>query len=498
MIRLAAAGFQHETNSFAPRPTTHADFVRADSWPPLTEGAALRATMRGLNIPLAGFLAEAEVRGIPTAPLLWAAAEPAGEVTRDAFDRIAARLLDLLDRAGPVDGLYLDLHGAMIVEGARDGEAMLLRRVREAVGDLPVAVSLDHHAKVSPETAALADRIAIYRTYPHLDMAATGARCVAPLATMARGGPRPARALRHGAFLVPMTAQSTDRDPARRLYAEAEAAGVELAFGFPAGDTEWTGPAALAYADTQSEADSSADRLARALAASEGAFAADPPLPAAEAVRAALAAIGPGGPVVIADAADNPGGGGTADTMGVIRELIAQGARNAVAGLIHAPDAARRAHDAGPGASLSLALGCAHPWPGDAPLALSVEVVSTSDAPIAYVGEMYGGGHATVGRSAVLRVAAGCDLRLLVCEIPNQALDRGFFLHHGIDPAACTLVALKSSVHYRADFAPIARRIVEADAPGRLPADPSSLPFRHLRDGLRRAPRAGAARALCR
>ena len=488
MIRLAAAGFQHETNSFAPRPTTHADFVRADSWPPLTEGQALRATMRSLNIPLAGFLAEAEAQGIATAPLLWAAAEPAGEVTWDAFDRIAARLLDLLDRAGPVDGLYLDLHGAMIVEGARDGEAMLLRRVREAVGDLPVAVSLDLHAKVSPETAALADRIAIYRTYPHLDMAATGARCVAPLAAMARGGPRPARALRHGAFLVPMTAQSTDRDPARRLYAEAEAAGVELALGFPAGDTAWTGPAVLAYADTQSAADASADRVVRALAAAEGAFAADPPLPAAEAVRAALASIGPGGPVVIADAADNPGGGGTADTMGVIRELIARGARNAVAGLIHAPEAAARAVEAGPGATLSLALGCTHAWPGDAPLDVTVAVVSTSDAPAAYVGAMYGGGHAALGRSAVLRVTDGCDLRIVVTEIPVQALDRGLFLHHGIDPGRCAVIALKSSVHYRADFAPIARRIVEADAPGRLPAKPATLPFRHLRAGLRRGP----------
>nr|WP_275296987.1 MlrC C-terminal domain-containing protein [Jannaschia sp. Os4] len=202
-----------------------------------------------------------------------------------------------------------------------------------------------------------------------------------------------------------------------------------------------------------------------------------------------MASVGPGGPVVIADVADNPGGGGTSDTMGVIRALIAQGARDAVAGLVHAPDAASRAAAEGVGAAFDLRLGAAAPWPGDAPLDLAVEVGSVSDAPIRYVGEMYGGGHAAVGRSAVLRVRdPGCDLRVVVTEIPSQALDRGFFLHHGIDPAELAVVALKSSVHYRADFGPIARAIVEADAPGRLPADPSTLPFRHLRPGLRRAP----------
>ena len=200
MIRLAAAGFQHETNSFSPFVTGCDRFQMADSWPALTESAALWEVMGGLNIPIGGFLdAARDDPELTVSPLLWAAAEPAGLVTRDAFDRIMARMLGLLEQAGPIDGLYLDLHGAMIVQDYPDGEGEILRRVRGTVGpDLPIAVSLDLHAKISPDLAERATQIAIYRTYPHLDMGATGARCLPILKALASGAPKPACALRHG------------------------------------------------------------------------------------------------------------------------------------------------------------------------------------------------------------------------------------------------------------------------------------------------------------
>lgn len=493
MIRLAAAGFQHETNSFAARPTSHGDFVRADSWPGMTEGAALRDRLCGLNIPLGGFLDAAGAERLSVEPLLWAAAEPAGPVARDAFDRIASRLLDGLAGSGPWDGIYLDLHGAMIVEGDLDGEAELLRRIRTLVGgDLPIVVSLDLHANISPELAALASQIVIFRHYPHLDMAATGARALPLLMRMARGGPPPAGALRHGSYLVPMAAQFTGRDPARSLYAAAQDADVELAMGFPAGDTPWTGPAILAYGPDQATADSRADDIAARLEESEPAFARWKCLDAASAVRTALSE--PRGPVIIADVADNPGGGATSDTMGLFRELVRQGARGAVVALVHAPDVAAAAHGAGPGGSVTAALGAASAWPGDQPFCGRFTVQSVSNTPLAFVGPMYGGGQAAAGPSAHLRIDdPGCDVSVLVTSIPIQALDRGLLLHFDLDPAGLQIIVLKSSVHYRADFEGIAARIIEADVPGRLPADLETLPYRHLRAGLRRMPGAMAS-----
>ena len=487
MSRIAAGGFQHETNSFAADLTDLEAFERADSWPALTEGAALWDVMAGLNIPLAGVLDVARSRAdLEVVPLLWATAEPAGPVTARAFDAVATRLSARLVEAGPVDALYLDLRGAMICEDHPNGEAALLARLRAVVGpDLPVVVSLDLHANVSPELVRLASRIAIFRTYPHLDMAETGARCLALACDLIGQAPPPV-ALRHGTYLVPMAAQGTDDAPAGALYAAARETGCELAMGFPAGDTPWAGPAILAYG---ADADALADALAARLTEAEPGFAALRPMRAAEAVRAAMAEGA--GPVVIADVADNPGGGGTADTMGLLRALIEGGARGAVLALVHAPEVAARAHAARVGATLDAALGARAPWPGDAPFEGRFAVEALSHGPVAYLGEMYGGGHAQIGPSTLLRVChPGTDVRVIVTSIPNQALDRGFLMHFGLDPAALRIVALKSTVHFRADFAPVAARVVAAEAPGRLPSDLTTLAYRHLRAGLRRMPRA--------
>ncbi|MEO1531071.1 MAG: M81 family metallopeptidase, partial [Pseudomonadota bacterium] len=117
MLRVAIAGFQHETNTFAPMSARLGDFEIADSWPALLQGAEVISGTRGLNLPIAGFVQAAEEAGdIALVPLLWCAAEPAAHVTNEAFETITQRLIALLAAAGPVDALYLDLHGAMVTE----------------------------------------------------------------------------------------------------------------------------------------------------------------------------------------------------------------------------------------------------------------------------------------------------------------------------------------------------------------------------------------------
>src|ERR1700756_5630913 len=146
-MRIAVGGFLHESHSFAPRPTTYADFLQPGGLPPFTAGDGLIEAMRPRSVPLAGAVAVAEAEGVSLVPLAWVFANPAGPVEDEAFERISARICAPLSAAldeGPLDGVYLDLHGAAVVESYPDAEGELLRRVRAIVGpDLPLTISLD-------------------------------------------------------------------------------------------------------------------------------------------------------------------------------------------------------------------------------------------------------------------------------------------------------------------------------------------------------------------
>ena len=176
-MKIAVGGFQHETNTFAPIGADFADFEKHDGWPGLTRGPALFDTFVGMNIPIIGFMETARAGGDELVPLLWASAEPSSYVSRDAFERIVGMLCHDLAALAPYDAVYLDLHGAMVAEHIEDAEGEVLRRVREVVGaDLPVVVSFDLHANLTEQVVRHATALTIFRTYPHLDMASTGAR----------------------------------------------------------------------------------------------------------------------------------------------------------------------------------------------------------------------------------------------------------------------------------------------------------------------------------
>src|SRR3954447_12554333 len=152
-MRIAIGGFLHESHSFAPRPTTYADFLQPGGLPPFTAGPNLIEAMRPRSVPLAGAIAVAEQSGVDLVPLAWGFANPAGPVEDEAFERIAARICAPLSVAldeAPLDGVYLDLHGAAVVDSFPDAEGELLRRVRAIVGgQMPLTISLDPHANLT-------------------------------------------------------------------------------------------------------------------------------------------------------------------------------------------------------------------------------------------------------------------------------------------------------------------------------------------------------------
>ena len=195
MSRIAIGGVQHETNTFAATRATFDDFVHADAWPGLCRGAALIEAVKGINLPIAGFIDQARADGHTLKPLVWCSAQPSGPVTRDAFERIAFILLEDLAAALPVDAVYLDLHGAMVAEHLDDADGELLARVRERVGAaVPVVASLDLHANVSQAMLEQASALVAYRNYPHTDMAQTGARAAQLVPKAHRPRPVEARA----------------------------------------------------------------------------------------------------------------------------------------------------------------------------------------------------------------------------------------------------------------------------------------------------------------
>jgi microcystin degradation protein MlrC len=492
MTRIAVGGFLHETNTFAPTKATYADFVHGGGWPAMVQGAEVLKVIRNINVGLAGFITQADINGWEMVPSIFAAASPSAHVTEDAYERIVKVMIDGIKDAGKIDAVYLDLHGAMVTEHLDDGEGEVLRRVREVIGqDLPLVVSLDLHANVTAAMVEHADALIAYRTYPHIDMADTGRAAAQHLALMLRSGQRFAKAFRQLPFLIPLSWQCTQDQPTKGIYQKLAALESEAvptlsyAPGFPAADFPDCGPSVFAYGKTQADADKAADTITAIIAGHEDDFDGRIYTPD-DGVRYAMElATTARKPVIIADTQDNPGAGGDSDTTGMLRALVRNKAIKAAIGVIYDPASAKAAHAAGAGATVTLELGGKSGIPGDAPYKETFVVEKLSDGKFVATGPYYGGRDMDMGPSACLRI---CDVRVVVASHKAQLADQAMYRYVGIEPTEQSILVNKSSVHFRADFEPIAERLIICAAPGAMPADSSALPWTRLRPGIRTRP----------
>lgn len=490
--RIALGGFLHETNTFAPSKATMADFEHGGGLPHLARGTAIVGAVSGVNVAAGGFLAAAREQGWRVVPTLWCAAAPSAHVTCGTFAALAGELVEGIRAALPLDGVFLDLHGAMVSESHDDGEGEILRRVRAVIGpDVPLVASLDLHGNITEQMVEQADMLVAYRTYPHIDMAETGRRSAGALATLVGRRERPAKAFRQIPYLIPIAWQPTGLEPCRTIYAELASLETErvpsLSFlpGFPAADFPDCGPTVLAYGVSQADADRAADEIVARVMQSEPAFVGrvfDPDAGVREAMRLALTASRP---VIIADTQDNPGAGGDSDTMGMAKALLRNGAQRAAIGIIVDPAAAAAAHHAGEGATVTLALGARSGIAGDSPLEAVFTVERLSAGRFLAPGPYYGGTQMDLGPSACLRIDG---VRIVVGSRKAQMADREMYRFVGIEPSEQAILVNKSSVHFRADFEPIAEAILVCAAPGPMAVDPAALPWTRLRPGVRTAP----------
>lgn len=488
MARIAIGGFQHETNTFAVQPATTEDFILGGGWPGLQTGNDILANLAGMNLPISGAMQYLLQQQHDVVPLVWAAATPSGRVTQEAYEEVLGRFLNALDHAGKLDAIYLDLHGAMATSMFDDGEGKFLEAIRHQVGQtIPIVISLDLHANVSRTMFALADAMIGYRCYPHTDMAETGQRAAIVLEKRLAHGQPWHKAFRQIDFLIPLTSQCTLAEPASSLYQAVEQTesqptlvSTSLTLGFGLSDIPDAGPAVFAYGEDIGIVEDTVTRLAQLVIAQQSAFL-SPIYDEEQAIAKAQRMLSTKGPVILADTQDNPGGGGSSSTTGLLAALIAHQV-DAVMAVMVDPAAALAAHTNGIGSTLSLALGggTTHA-PGNTPLPGQYLVEQLGTGQFTGTGPMWGGSAINLGPMALLRCG---KVQIIVASRKMQAADQSIFTHLGINPASCSIIALKSSVHFRADFDRITTATLIVASPGAVTARLTDLVFSNLRPGM--------------
>ncbi len=482
-MRFFIAMFSHETNTFSSIRTDRAQFAARD----LRYGGEILEAYRGTGTCLGGMIATAQTRGVTLVPSVAAAASPAGRVTKEMYHEVTQRLLADLRAAGPLDGVLLDLHGAMVPEGLDDGEGDLLKAVRSVVGEaLPVAVTLDFHANVSAEMVQAATLLHGYKTYPHVDMAERGEEAAGRLLDVAQGRLRPAVAFRQPALLPPIASQLTTRGPMRRLYdlasemeRDPHVVSISIFAGFPYADIPDAGLSVYVCTDADPAlAERLADQLAAVAWEHRREFQHSAPS-VREAVERARRVDGR--PVVLADIADNTGGGAAGDTTEILREILRVGARETTVACIWDPEAVQACRRAGVDSTVTLRVGGKIDPRHGAPIEVTGRVRTLSDGRFVHKGPMFRGLEGRLGPTALLDVN---DVKIILISYRWQTLDPEMIRLVGIDPVAERILVVKSSIHYRAAFEPIAREVVEVDAPGLSSSNLARFEFERVRRPL--------------
>jgi microcystin degradation protein MlrC len=479
-VRVFIAMLSHETNTFSTLATTRAQFETRE----FRYGGEMLEAYRGTGTCLGGMIAGAAARSLTLVPSLAASASPAGRVSKDFYEDAKARICADLQASGRVHGVLLDLHGAMVAESCDDGEGDLLAAVRAVVGpDVPIGVTLDFHANVTADMVRHATLLHGYKTYPHVDMAERGREAAQRLADILTRGVRPTVAFRQPRLLPPIASQLTARGPMRRLYDLADemerdprVLTVSIFAGFPLADIHDAGLSI--YVATHGDAalaEQLADRLESVAWEHRREFV-HQAVPVGEAVARALAHAGR--PVVLADIADNTGGGAAGDGTEILRELLRVRAPSATVACLWDAEAAAACTRAGAGAPLTIDVGGKVDHRHGAPVTMTGRVRALTDGSFVHTGPMFRGLPGRLGPTAVLEQGG---VKVILISHRWQTLDPEMIRAAGIDPRREQILVVKSTIHYRAAFEPIAAHIIEVDAPGLSSSNLSHFEYHRVR-----------------
>jgi microcystin degradation protein MlrC len=480
-MRFAIGAVWHETLGLAAGRTRLSEFHAFQ----LSEGTNIIARNRGVRNEVGGFLSAADEMRIDISPTLFAGALPAPTVSRDAYQQIRSSLLNRLNAALPVDGVLLALHGAMVADGMEDVEADLLAGVRRVVGSqIPIVAALDLHANLSHATYQVADVLVAYDTFPHTDIFDRGCEAAWILKRLVEGRPAVGRALVKLPLLTAPQAQGTTDEPMREVMArvheleeDPRVISISVCPGYPYSNGDRLGMAILAYTwqDTTLAKDCARD-VAQVAWDRRACFQATS-LPPAEAVQRAVKAEGP---VILVDAADNIGGGTPGDGTVLLRELLNQGATDAVV-TITDPTAVAECIAAGVGNRIKLMAGGKADSHYGEPVHLDGYVRLLFDGIYYHRGSYMTGLRVDMGRTAVL--ACG-GVEVVLNERKAMPFDAEQLRSSGIEPRHKRIIVAKSALAWRSAYGDIARTVIPADTPGLCSSNLARLPYRNRRRPL--------------
>lgn len=475
-MRIVTGAISHETSTFTPVATTYESFL--DRFGDVT-GDEMIASLRNTNTPVGGFIKASEELGFELIPTIYREAHPSGPAPRAVFDRVVGELVAGIREALPVDGVLLELHGAMVAEGVLDAEGHILAAVREVVGPgVPISVQLDIHSNVSPQMIAMSDILIGRESYPETDMAERGYECAEVLMRTLRGEIRPTQALYQIPMLWGMN-QITAHPPMSEAIAELHRIealpGVicgSIATCFPLADIPDLGASVYIITDNDPDlAQQLADELGAWIYARRAEW--QLPMPSAHDALAKGQADGLF-PLILSDRNDNPGGGSPGDSTGVLSTFIEEDLQDACVLYIVDPEAVAECVAAGVGSTITLAVGAkSTPLQGE-PVVMTAEVVALSNGEFYFAGPMYAGVKGYMGPSAYIRQGG---VHVILVSNREQPFDSAFAESMGLFPRQMRYISLKSAGHFRASFGPWAGQIIVVSEPSVHSADSGNLQF---------------------
>lgn len=476
---VAVGGIYHESNTFFSRPMTVERFREQA----LHFGSDIVAHWQNTSSEMAGFIDAAQRYQFEMVPTIMAWGWPAGVLDSTTFEYLCRELLSRFGEKGKLDGVLLSLHGAMVSDNFVMADAEILRRVRKFVGDsVPIVATFDYHANFTAETIRWADAVVGYDTYPHVDQRERGLEAAGILVSIVRGGLKPRMALEKRPFLPNILSQLTERPPmsdtihlAHEMEKRPEVISVTVAAGFPYADVPEPGFAVVVVARESAEvAKDVAGQLADSVWRRRTEFRLDIPEPA-ESVRQAVGAAD--GLSILVDVGDNLGAGTPGDGTILLAELLKQRARDALV-LLADPEAVDECIRAGVRNRVRVEVGGKTDHLHGEPVKIEGVVQTLSDGIFRNVGPMRDGVIDDQGRTAVVQ-AEGIRVVLTERRVPMWNLEQ--LRSVGIEPTRLRIIVVKAAIAYRAAYAPIARRIIEANTPGLSSADVRRFSFKRLK-----------------
>lgn len=479
-MRFVIALMKHETNTFSPVATTLESFGNRGPY----YGQDAFEAFKDTNTPMGAFIDLAEKEGAEIVTPVAAEAWPSGPVQKDAYQLITDSICKTIQDG--CDALFLDLHGAMVTETNDDGEGFLLERIRQILPMLPIAVTLDMHANVTQRMVQNCSVITGYKTYPHVDMYDAGGKAGDILIRTLKGEVKPVIAWDNRPMLPHTLRMGTENFPMKALIAlanQAESSDVLAASifgGFPLADIHDAGLSGIVITDDNQNC---AERICCSILDKAWALRQDfiyQAEPLAESITYAKQLSE--GPVLLIDHADNCASGGTQDTMATMKEVLRHGLENLAVGAIRDPESVDQLIQTGVGNQLTISLGGKTDMPSIGLVGEPLKVTGTtrliSDGRFIPRGPMYTGVEQNMGRTVVFDIGS---IQIVVTERSHEPFDLEVFRSVGIEPTTKHYLLLKSRLHYRAGFLPIAKHIVECNGIGVTGSDYSQFRFQRVR-----------------